>query len=209
MTSRTLGLVQRHWANCNSVGARGSGLGTGDWGLGTGDWGLGTGDWGLGTGDWGLGTGDWGLGTRDSGFGTQDSGLRTRDPGFGIWDLGLGPLWEGGSLPAIVEADDDGLYVLKFRGGPARRPRHDSRRLHGRPGGRANRRAPAPGTLSLAGVAPQHDHPDVARPHGTDEGSGGTRATRRDHGPPARTALIEASHGADAGRFPSHAGGRS
>lgn len=32
------------------------------------------------------------------------------------------PLREGGSLPAIVEADDDGLYVLKFRGsgqGPA------------------------------------------------------------------------------------------
>src|SRR4026207_308338 len=25
-------------------------------------------------------------------------------------------LREGGSLPAIVEADDDGLYVLKFRG---------------------------------------------------------------------------------------------
>src|SRR5438477_3638530 len=26
------------------------------------------------------------------------------------------PLREGGSLPAIVEADDDGLYVLKFVG---------------------------------------------------------------------------------------------
>ncbi len=26
------------------------------------------------------------------------------------------PLTEGGSLPAIIEADDDGLYVLKFRG---------------------------------------------------------------------------------------------
>ncbi|HEX6707458.1 MAG TPA: HipA family kinase [Albitalea sp.] len=26
------------------------------------------------------------------------------------------PLREGGSLPAVVEADDDGLYVLKFRG---------------------------------------------------------------------------------------------
>src|SRR4051812_34907915 len=26
------------------------------------------------------------------------------------------PLREGGSLPGIVEADDDGLYVLKFRG---------------------------------------------------------------------------------------------
>ena len=26
------------------------------------------------------------------------------------------PLREGGSLPAIVEAADDGLYVLKFRG---------------------------------------------------------------------------------------------
>src|SRR5690606_28154714 len=26
------------------------------------------------------------------------------------------PLREGGSLPAFIEADDDGLYVLKFRG---------------------------------------------------------------------------------------------
>ncbi len=28
----------------------------------------------------------------------------------------VAPLREGGTLPAIVEADDDGLYVLKFRG---------------------------------------------------------------------------------------------
>src|SRR2546425_12601546 len=26
------------------------------------------------------------------------------------------PLREGGSLPAIIEADDDGMYVLKFSG---------------------------------------------------------------------------------------------
>jgi hypothetical protein len=26
------------------------------------------------------------------------------------------PLREGGSFPAIVEAEDDGLFVLKFRG---------------------------------------------------------------------------------------------
>ncbi|MDQ3283872.1 MAG: aminotransferase class I and II, partial [Acidobacteriota bacterium] len=26
------------------------------------------------------------------------------------------PLREGGSLPAIVEGDDDGTYVVKFRG---------------------------------------------------------------------------------------------
>src|SRR5215469_16768567 len=26
------------------------------------------------------------------------------------------PLREGGSLPAVVEGDDDGMYVLKFRG---------------------------------------------------------------------------------------------
>ena len=26
------------------------------------------------------------------------------------------PLREGGSLPAVVEGDDGGLYVLKFRG---------------------------------------------------------------------------------------------
>ena len=28
----------------------------------------------------------------------------------------LTPLREGGSLPAVIEADDEGLYVLKFRG---------------------------------------------------------------------------------------------
>ena len=28
----------------------------------------------------------------------------------------LTPLREGGSVPAIVEADDDGTYVAKFRG---------------------------------------------------------------------------------------------
>ncbi len=26
------------------------------------------------------------------------------------------PLREGGSLPALMEADDDGMYVVKFRG---------------------------------------------------------------------------------------------
>lgn len=26
------------------------------------------------------------------------------------------PLREGGSLPGLMEADDDGLYVVKFRG---------------------------------------------------------------------------------------------
>src|SRR5690606_29308831 len=26
------------------------------------------------------------------------------------------PLREGGSLPAVIEADDDGMYVMKFRG---------------------------------------------------------------------------------------------
>jgi hypothetical protein len=32
------------------------------------------------------------------------------------------PLREGGSLPAVVETDDDGMAVLKFRGaGQARR----------------------------------------------------------------------------------------
>ena len=28
----------------------------------------------------------------------------------------LTPLREGGSLPGLVEADDDGIYVTKFRG---------------------------------------------------------------------------------------------
>ena len=36
----------------------------------------------------------------------------------------VAPLREGGSLPGLVEAEDDGLYVAKFRGagqGPAAR----------------------------------------------------------------------------------------
>ena len=28
----------------------------------------------------------------------------------------LTPFREGGSLPGLVEADDDGMYVVKFRG---------------------------------------------------------------------------------------------
>ena len=32
------------------------------------------------------------------------------------WELWLAPLREGGSLPGIVEADDLGTYVCKFRG---------------------------------------------------------------------------------------------
>ncbi|MGZ4307131.1 MAG: HipA family kinase, partial [Solirubrobacteraceae bacterium] len=28
----------------------------------------------------------------------------------------VAPLREGGSLPGLVEADDDGMYVMKFRG---------------------------------------------------------------------------------------------
>jgi pyridoxamine-phosphate oxidase len=49
------------------------------------------------------------------------------------------PLREGGSLPAIVEADDDGLYVVKFRGagpGPQGAGRRDRRR-RARPRARA------------------------------------------------------------------------
>ena len=30
-------------------------------------------------------------------------------------------LREGGSLPGLVEADDDGMYLVKFRGGPGHR----------------------------------------------------------------------------------------
>ncbi len=53
----------------------------------------------------------------------MDSGLRRNDDTFGIDALRtvsatryVTPLREGGSLPAIVEADDQGMYVLKFRG---------------------------------------------------------------------------------------------
>ena len=36
------------------------------------------------------------------------------------------PLREGGSLPGLVEADDDGLYVVKFHGAGRARA-HSSR----------------------------------------------------------------------------------
>ena len=51
------------------------------------------------------------------------------------------PLREGGSLPALVEADDDGLYVLKFRGagqgaqGARRRDRRGRAGARARPAG--------------------------------------------------------------------------
>ena len=48
------------------------------------------------------------LGSRDP---AEDATLRTISV-----ERYVTPLREGGSLPAIVEADDDGLYVLKFRG---------------------------------------------------------------------------------------------
>ena len=55
------------------------------------------------------------------------------------------PLREGGSLPAVVEADDDGLYVLKFRGaGPgAQGARGRGRRRRARPRARLSRGARA------------------------------------------------------------------
>ena len=47
------------------------------------------------------------------------------------------PLREGGSLPAIVEADDDGLYVLKFRGAGQGAGRCGRARRRGRSPGRS------------------------------------------------------------------------
>jgi hypothetical protein len=41
---------------------------------------------------------------------------RVRKPRTVVVTRYVTPLREGGSLPAIVEADDDGMYVLKFRG---------------------------------------------------------------------------------------------
>jgi hypothetical protein len=46
------------------------------------------------------------------------------------------PLREGGSLPALVEADDDGLYVLKFRGAGQGRKRPGAQGAGRRAGGR-------------------------------------------------------------------------
>ena len=51
------------------------------------------------------------VGVRSTDFSRMDSRIRTvRVTRY------VTPLREGGSLPAIVEADDEGLYVLKFRG---------------------------------------------------------------------------------------------
>ena len=47
------------------------------------------------------------------------------------------PLREGGSLPAIVEADDLGLYVVKFRGRGAGDSGADRRVARGRDRARA------------------------------------------------------------------------
>jgi hypothetical protein len=60
-----------------------------------------------------------------SAFAPRPARLRRRAPIVDDWRMALRtvtatryvtPLREGGSLPAIIEADDDGMYVLKFRG---------------------------------------------------------------------------------------------
>ena len=74
------------------------------------------------------------------------------------------PLREGGSVPALVEADDDGLYVVKLLG---RRPRPQ-----GAGGGAARRRDRAP--PRAAGARP--------RPRGARRGAGEGRARPGDPG---------------------------
>src|SRR4051812_21167090 len=70
------------------------------------------------------------------------------------------PLREGGSLPAIVEADDDGLYVLKFRGA-GQGPKALAAEVVA--GGVARRRGlPAP-PLPLVAPAPAPPPPRPAR----------------------------------------------
>jgi hypothetical protein len=91
---------------------------------------------GGGAGGW---AGDWaeGIGRRGSGGGDRAEGIGRRGSGGGDRAEGIGrgggdtladvlehvtvtryvtPLREGGSLPALVEADNLGTYVLKFRG---------------------------------------------------------------------------------------------
>src|SRR5688572_21889873 len=48
--------------------------------------------------------------------GTQNSGFYKMNLRTVTATRYVTPLREGGSLPAIIEADDDGMYVLKFRG---------------------------------------------------------------------------------------------
>ncbi len=57
-------------------------------------------------------------GTPESEAGRNPGGPETREPMLDTLHATryVTPLREGGSLPALVEADDDGLYVLKFCG---------------------------------------------------------------------------------------------
>src|SRR5687768_10661271 len=48
--------------------------------------------------------------------GTQNSGFYKMNWRTVTATRYVTPLREGGSLPAVIEADDDGMYVLKFRG---------------------------------------------------------------------------------------------
>jgi hypothetical protein len=122
------------------------------------------------------------------------------------------PLKEGGSLPAIMEADDDGLYVVKFRAagqGPkalvaeivageiGRRGAAGAgagRRGHGH---RARRRGPTRGRVLLEAAAPEAQRarlparllptarvdPGLARTR-LRTSSGSTRSSRTSTGPP-------------------------
>ena len=78
------------------------------------------------------------------------------------------PLREGGSLPALVEADDDGLYVVKFRGA-GQGPRALVAELVA---GELGARARPAGAGARAGRARRRARPRRARP--------------RDPGPAAR-----------------------
>ena len=92
------------------------------------------------------------------------------------------PLREGGSLPAIVEAEDDGLYVVKFRG---------AGQGAAGAGGRGPRRGDRPGARAAGAGARAGDARPGHRPH---------RAGRRDPRPPQGQRGPEPRRGLPAGR---------
>src|ERR1700745_1089571 len=64
------------------------------------------------------------------------------------------PRREGGSLPAIVEADDDGLYVCKFRGAGQGTKALAAEIVAGGVGGGAGRPGAEPPLVAVGAAAP-------------------------------------------------------
>lgn len=64
------------------------------------------------------------------------------------------PLWEGGSLPGLVEADDLGTYVMKFTGAGQGTRSLTAEIICGQLARRLDLRAPEPVLIDLDGDRP-------------------------------------------------------